>query len=150
MRWVFRGFAVGSMAFAVLVFVVWAHSYRSIDFVIVHSHNSPYWNFVNAHDHTPNTAPFQEGESLYVDQGCILVGTAITIPRGWMLFQAKRYFPVWSMLVLAGVLALPLTGMALIRKWKLKLGMCAICGYDLRATPDRCPECGTIHEGHLI
>jgi predicted amidophosphoribosyltransferase len=52
--------------------------------------------------------------------------------------------PIWYLIL--GTALLP-TGRAfyyLMKPRKHRPGHCFKCGYDLRATPERCPECGEV------
>jgi hypothetical protein len=70
------------------------------------------------------------GTDAYLDQGF----------RGWERWIA---IPYWS--ILCTTAALPLAHLAAYvkRRRSHQTGFCVQCGYDLRATPERCPECGT-------
>jgi hypothetical protein len=91
-------------------------------------------------------------------------------PRGWYFFDERRDFDegrMYSVMVFPGIwrgsrpgvdqwvsidmaypfgafAALPLVRLARFwrRRRRVRSGGCPDCGYDLRATPDRCPECG--------
>jgi len=54
-------------------------------------------------------------------------------------------FPWWSCALATGVLPgvwLARAAMGFNRSRRWTAGHCRACGYDLRATPERCPECG--------
>jgi predicted amidophosphoribosyltransferase len=50
--------------------------------------------------------------------------------------------PLWLPALLAGVLPAARVASWLIRYRRRQRHLCPSCGYDLRASPERCPECG--------
>jgi hypothetical protein len=64
--------------------------------------------------------------------------TGLSSRTVWTL---RLVFPYW--LVAGLFLIYPVWRLAMRRRNRRVAGACAKCGYDLRASPDRCPECGT-------
>jgi len=62
--------------------------------------------------------------------------------------QVIVWIPCWWILLVT----LPLPGLLLFRRIRacrrLRGGLCPACGYDLQATPERCPECGAMPPPH--
>jgi predicted RNA-binding Zn-ribbon protein involved in translation (DUF1610 family) len=60
--------------------------------------------------------------------------------------HAHAVVPFWALVAVTG--AIPLARATLRFRARARtrqrqdIGLCPTCGYDLRATPNRCPECG--------
>jgi len=52
--------------------------------------------------------------------------------------------PCWGIALTSVVLPVSVSVIAFRARRRQRQGFCPSCGYDLRATPDRCPECGTV------
>jgi hypothetical protein len=62
---------------------------------------------------------------------------AVVVPH-WFLVLVTAWLPAAGAVKAARRLG------AWRRERRGRLGLCPTCGYDLRATPGKCPECGTI------
>ncbi len=60
------------------------------------------------------------------------------------LGSGKVCVPAWLIVVPLFALAVaPSVSSFVRRRVRSRAGLCPKCGYDLRASPERCPECGT-------
>lgn len=74
----------------------------------------------------------------------ILIGHKI-----WLSMSPFSRVPVWTVFAILGLPVVPIyylwrDSRTRLKKKMIGLGLCEKCGYDLRASPDRCPECGTV------
>jgi len=81
------------------------------------------------------------------DRDPVLINTGGLLGFRWLLFPQEEvvWIPMYAILTF---FAAPVAARLLPRlRHRVYPGRCRACGYDLRATPDRCPECGTAAGG---
>jgi hypothetical protein len=141
--------------------MLWARSHLVRDDLSFGTSDSQYWLnssmgefwFLRARLSPQVREAVDPGWHLYHNDPCT-IGQTRFIPEtdvllpGFALSNDDGKFavsvPIWLCMLLT--LSLPLA--RLTSRWRTirrkRSSRCASCGYDLRATPERCPECGAV------
>ena len=59
------------------------------------------------------------------------------------MHMRSMHFPIWIIILPIGILLGTKIKRVLRLRQRVRSGLCVHCGYDLRASSDRCPECGS-------
>lgn len=70
------------------------------------------------------------------------VGFDVQAAHGWTTIT----LPLWPLAVLCLIFVARWMLLTRRDRRRRQSGRCIACGYDLRASPDRCPECGSVPE----
>jgi hypothetical protein len=137
--------SAASLVLCVAVCVLWARSYMQLDPERpTLSGDDGYWDEAYRHEYLSS-----HGELEYRWWPDGYVHGEMNIPNYRLAFGFKcnpyclaMVVPHWFVAALTGVLPFaPIFGVV-VRTRRRRLNRCSECGYDLRASPERCPECG--------
>jgi hypothetical protein len=85
---------------------------------------------------------FEPGTTLRVALGGFQIGhgtiNVFKTPPAFTAFAV----PHWFVVMVTGFVTVVWIRNGIRRWWRARRGQCRACGYDLRSSPDRCPECG--------
>ncbi|MGD0462757.1 MAG: hypothetical protein ABSB74_09740 [Tepidisphaeraceae bacterium] len=172
-RWLFNGLAALSLVLCVAMTALWARSYFVVESVFRSRWDATTQRFSKVDIgwvdgeftfYCERMAPPAQGFFPPLNHGWqhSTTGFALAGLAGWHIkHQPRSYFiganrtlgwnetwtaafRIWPIAAFAAILP-GYWLFAKIRQTRFaRAGLCHFCGYDLRATPDRCPECGTI------
>jgi hypothetical protein len=172
-RWLAYTFSGVCLLLATAVAVLWVHSYWARD-EILYSVEGPY-AFVTVFTQ-PGEIIYLDQTALAVgvraeraERGWLIQSrphSALRVtsrPTKWPLFptelrwhrsktafggkrQVAAVAPFWLLTLAVLLGCVPGFWLWQRRRYLRRAGCCPVCGYDLRASPERCPECGTVRK----
>jgi hypothetical protein len=140
--------------------VLWERSYQRVDVLSVDRHDAATYHLAAARGFVffvaegggageawsvsySTEAPYKPGASV-LDHPAVnyfVFRSGDDGGSGWFPFH---YWGValWALVLLLAAWPAARVRAAVVRSRRRRSGSCTACGYDLRATPGRCPECG--------
>jgi hypothetical protein len=162
--------ATASLLLCVATVALWVRSYSAID--IVRLRTGGRWFYCSTYPASVTASTWllsdleagaDRSKSFELDyealpgprrdwDGYLLASTGTWQMLGFWYVRTNRVnpsyrtvrFPDWFLVVTFSVLPAIALARARRRTTRGNRGLCPNCGYDLRATPDRCPECGSV------
>ena len=164
-RWLSNRAAALSLVFFVATAALWMWSYHRTDYIQVYF-DSPHQSIVPTFQSGRGTVllgvrwiylprsgkhvdwivrpPRRIIDEAYGQGAAGAVGFAFGRAASWQTSVTAIGVPCWFVVLLSSVLPGTHYLRRRRRRHRAARNRCQTCGYDLRATPDRCPECGVV------